>query len=243
MTATDIKQADEAIKPPRTSVGVLGWIGDPGAQQFLFKLLKHEGSYIRTAAAHALTKCGWKPENKKEKAWFLVAMQYWNEASSLGLDLVEPLVNVLDEDAWIIGKLAKSKLIDMGLPAAEAITALPEKERAKHKVSIDEVLQKIYDSIKTVTFGEMDFPGKIHNLDNPDVSNLKYALSDLEHIYIQTASCNQQRIEDFITYAVNEIGQDELKSRVDVFIYGDSERLNRNLKNLLNTLFEKVHYY
>lgn len=51
------------------------------------------------------------------------------------------------------------------------------------------------------------------------------------------------QVERFITYAANFIGQDYLKQRVEVHLYGKPEQLHSNLRNSFQNLCHSIHLH
>jgi hypothetical protein len=112
-----------------------------------------------------------------------------------------------------------------------------------HQVST--ILQFRCHSIERVIFGEVH----MRNLDplttghNIEVSGLAFPFVRLQQILIQTATYDLYQVEQFLTYAVNVIGRDDLKHHVDVHLYGDPEQLHPNLRNNFMTLCRHVYIH
>ncbi len=68
-------------------------------------------------------------------------------------------------------------------------------------------------------------------------------MSQLERIAIDTGTDHLHQIHYFLTYAANYVGEEHLKKHVEVYIYGDSKKLNLNLYNLLYNLCKCVKEY
>jgi hypothetical protein len=75
---------------------------------------------------------------------------------------------------------------------------------------------------------------------NPDVSALSVPPLDMQHIRIDATSYPFHRLEQFLTYAVNHIGQDYLKKSVMVTVYGNIKRLHPNLQNSLTNICQQM---
>lgn len=82
-----------------------------------------------------------------------------------------------------------------------------------------------------------------YTLQNPDVSSLTTSFFHLKHLHIQTESYDLYQLEQFLTYAVNYIGEEYLKEYVEVHLYGNLERLDTNLRNSLTNLCKQVYEY
>lgn len=75
---------------------------------------------------------------------------------------------------------------------------------------------------------------------NPDSSELTLPLSHLKQIAVYPETSNFFLLEQFLTYAVNYIGQKYLKKHVRVHIYGDLDKLHQNLYNNFTNLCKDV---
>jgi hypothetical protein len=78
---------------------------------------------------------------------------------------------------------------------------------------------------------------------NPDVTDLTTPFFHLKQICLMADSYNFQQVERFLTYAVNYLGQDYLKTHVAVHIYGDVQKIQSNLLNNFNYLCQYVHVH
>ncbi len=90
--------------------------------------------------------------------------------------------------------------------------------------------------IETVVFGEL--PQNIPYPDtqtvfNPDVSHFTIPMSRMKRVIIAADSYAFHRVEQFLIYAVNYLGERYLKKRVDIHIYGNSTHIHSNLYNSL----------
>ena len=116
-------------------IEALGKIGDPRAIEPLKRMLDDEDAGIREAAAKALDRLGWKPEDKTEKARYLVAKRRWKDVVSLGEAAAAPLIRALRtplegwDDEYPVQSQAEDALISIGLPAVNhLIRALKSKD-------------------------------------------------------------------------------------------------------------------
>jgi hypothetical protein len=100
-------------------------------------------------------------------------------------------------------------------------------------------LMQTYAAIKTVAFGAAP-SGQAGFLQNPDVSELTVGMPELKKLEIYADSYNLHQVEQFLTYAVNEIGRERLQKQVDVVLYGKSEQLHHNLHNNMQHIFKTV---
>ncbi len=103
-----------------------------------------------------------------------------------------------------------------------------------------------YQVVEQIVFGEMPpaFIGTPETLlINPDVSDLSFPFIRLQRLILDAATHDPRRVERFLTYAVNAIGQRKLKESVDVHIYGDPAQLQANMRNNFDNLFRRVEQH
>jgi hypothetical protein len=100
-------------------------------------------------------------------------------------------------------------------------------------------------SVEHIIFGTqcISEEARLTTLQNPDVSTLTFPFMLLKQIVIETDTYQFYQIEHFLTYAINYIGQDYLKTKVDVHVYGDIENLHPNIRNNLTNLCKCVHVF
>lgn len=101
----------------------------------------------------------------------------------------------------------------------------------------------VHVGIEQVMFG---IPPDAHDdcstiLYDPDLSTCRLPLRHLKQVIIQPATGQFHRIERFLTYAMNYIGQEHLKQSVDVYVEGSAECLHPNLRNGLVNLCRHVY--
>lgn len=78
---------------------------------------------------------------------------------------------------------------------------------------------------------------------NPDTSHLMLPLDNLKEIIVYTDSYDFHLLERFLTYAVNYVGQKDLKKEVEVRIHGDPDQLPDNIRNNFTNLCNEVIYH
>jgi hypothetical protein len=107
---------------------------------------------------------------------------------------------------------------------------------------IHTILDHRCHSTERIMFGALHVPddGKLSTLRNPDVSDLTVPYICLQHINIDTKTYNFHQVERFLTYAVNYLGQEYLKNHVEVQVYGDSQELHPNIRNILTNVCRHV---
>jgi hypothetical protein len=100
-------------------------------------------------------------------------------------------------------------------------------------------------AVQRVIFGahQDPKPAPFTTLQNPDVSTLTTPFFHLKQVLIHSETYDFHQVERFLTYAINHLGQDYLKKNVDVYIYGDAEKLEPNLYNNFRNLCKGVHLH
>jgi HEAT repeat protein len=88
---------DKYFKLRQTAAWALGYIGDARAVEPLIAVLKDEEKDLdlQWAAAWALERLGWKPDQGENGAWYWIAKRDWEKTVALGFSAVEPLISVL----------------------------------------------------------------------------------------------------------------------------------------------------
>lgn len=87
----------------------------------------------------------------------------------------------------------------------------------------------------------VDMPVKIWL--NPETERLTTPCPHLQKIIILAAAHDFHRLERFVTYAINALGQNYLKHVVTVQVYGEADELLPNLRNMLSNLCREVVYH
>jgi hypothetical protein len=184
------------------------------SREVLIKALSDHDPTVRTEMVNLLENLGWEPGNDPETVYYLFARKKWETFLVLGAPTrVEALLNVLGRDAPVFRE--------------EATTTLAS----------------LYALVDGVIFG-VHQPANLSQrftLRNPDVSDLIFPMSQLKRILIATDTYDFFLVERFMTYAVNSIGRKHLKKQVEVHLYGNPDRLHRNLRNMFTNLCKSVH--
>ncbi len=121
------------------------------------------------------------------------------------------------------------------------------KDRQKYEQFIESVFACLTQidnciRIRTIRFDrsvshELNAP---HILVNPDVSTFEIPPFGLEHIVVNVDAYQLHHIEQFVTYAVNTIGQEYLKQTVDVTVIGKIAQLHPNLRNVFANMCHQI---
>jgi hypothetical protein len=146
---------------------------------------------------------------------------------------IVPANSVTQEKLWFTYR-SKTVMCCRDVDREEAATLLQH---------VTDMLAFRCHTVERIVFG--DLPGEdapSATLRNPDVSNLTFPFVRLKHVIIDTETHNFGQVEHFLTYAVNDIGQPYLSKYVEVYVYGDSEKLHPNLLNNFRNLCKGVHY-
>jgi HEAT repeat protein len=131
-----LKDKDQNLRS--NSVIALGKIADPRAVEPLIGVLKDKDSLVRKAAVEALDKLGWKPQNKREEAFYLIGKQDWDGCVKIGAPAVEPLILLLKggEDRHIYNEIVKT-LGEIGdRRAVEPLLNLLEKVESNKEIVV-----------------------------------------------------------------------------------------------------------
>lgn len=94
--------------------------------------------------------------------------------------------------------------------------------------------------VEIFMFGRFQVSANHVYLQNPDVSELTVPFGRLRQIVIHTETDDFHLVEQFLTYAINYLGQDYLKQYVDVHVYGEVENFHQNLWNSLTNLCRHI---
>jgi len=137
----------------------MGKIGDPRAVESLIAVLKTGDMQVRKAAAEALDKIGWLPDEGVNGVVYWIAKKEWDrcvhkdryvrEAAVKALGeigdprAVEPLISALKDNEWSVQTAAAEALVKIGAPSVELlITSLKDKDRNVRETAA-EALDKI----------------------------------------------------------------------------------------------------
>ncbi len=234
----------------RSAIADLGNIEDTLVTNCLLDLLYDDNQESREKAAEALG----HPWHRHAVEPLMAVLEdkgavFRREAAAILGNIgdaraVTSLINVLSESNRILSERAAEALEKVGVPAIEPLQNVLRDSHALISKEAQEILEHIYVSCDTVVFGqgECDFCEPATTLSNVDVSDLNISLSALKRIVIHTGTHNFRQVEQFLTYAVNVIGQKHLKKYVEVFIYEDPENLHPNLRNTLKNLCKQVFF-
>jgi HEAT repeat protein len=75
----------------------LGEIGDKKSISNLIQALHDKDRYVRYGAAKALEQLEWQPENDADKAYYLLALQNWDDVRKIGKPATGPIISLLKE--------------------------------------------------------------------------------------------------------------------------------------------------
>lgn len=120
--------ADPNPDTRRMTADSLGKIGDPKALPILGEALQDSCGSVREAAARAMELLGWQPEGDAETAIRAVALRDWNQAASLGVAAVPPLVAALKDPDPRLAEAATDTLTKVGPAAAPALLEILKDE-------------------------------------------------------------------------------------------------------------------
>ncbi len=95
----------------RRAVEKLCVSNQPRAVGLLVERLEDGDASVRLAAAQALVRAGWQADSAT-RGWFLVALQHWDDAATLGVPAVLPLFQATQDD--LLRSEAESSLLRIG---------------------------------------------------------------------------------------------------------------------------------
>jgi HEAT repeat protein len=96
----------------------MGKIGDPRAVESLIAVLKTGDMQVRKAAAEALDKIGWLPDEGVNGVVYWIAKKEWDRCVKIGAPSVEPLNNALNDEDSDVRKASVAALGQIGDPRA-----------------------------------------------------------------------------------------------------------------------------
>lgn len=177
--------------------------------------LEDDDAIVRFQSAEVLAQREWTPQNETETILLHLAREEWDLLVPFGSQALPQLI-----------VRAKDKIRDI-------------REQATH------LLTTLLTSTKIAVFGnlQVDDSRKQITVCNPEVVDLTVPMKELECIFVHTPTHHFHQVEQFLTYAVNYIGQEYLKKFVIVHIYGDPEQLHPNLRNSFENLCKQVEIH
>ena len=97
ISLSTLLESEESSEVRWAAALALGEIGDKRSIPPLVKSLRAMDRYVRYGAAKALEQFGWQPENDAEKAYYLLALQDWDDAKKIGKPATGPIITLLKE--------------------------------------------------------------------------------------------------------------------------------------------------
>jgi HEAT repeat protein len=153
-----LKDEDWEVREAATEM--LGKLGDTGAVELLVTLLKGDALSARDAAATALEKIGWKPQNETEKIAWCFAKGDWDELNKIGL---RPQ-NETEKIVWHFAKGDWQELIKIGDPAFNfCLQASKDKDKKTREFAIT-VLCEFTESMSDARLQELLSPDQNKNV-------------------------------------------------------------------------------
>ncbi len=178
----------------------------------LVNALEDDDAVVRYEAAEVLVQRGWTPVQEADTIRYLIAREDWESVKNFGAQALPQLI-------------ARST----------------DKERGIRDFAAN-LLTTLLSSVKIVVFGDIHITEdrKRITFQNPDVEALNVPMENLEHIVVHVETYEFHRLERFLTYAVNYIGQNYLKHEVVAHVYGDAANLHPNLLNTLKNVCKDI---
>ncbi len=118
----------------------------------LLELLSDKEASVRQTAANALIELGWKPGTEEQQARHAVALQHFQEASSLGQSSVEPLLKLLQDKEAALRLAALEVLAQIGSPRIfNPILGVLKDENPQVRAVAAQVLSRLND-VRAIEF-------------------------------------------------------------------------------------------
>jgi hypothetical protein len=225
---------------------------------------------LRRQAAHILNDVGWAPQGQEQRIVYLLAQQAWAELETMLTEIPRELLvtRLCDPDPAVRTEILKllaltgwepetisahvcyfltvkdwETFLALGAPLSPTplLKMLGDDAPGFHE-AITAALTNICAFVTSVVFDDAPHfaQSQRFTLVNPDVSDLRFPMTRLQHILLATATYDVLTVERFITYALNVIGRRHLKKHVEVHLYGSPDRLHPNLRNLFTRLCKSL---
>ncbi len=178
----------------------------------LVNALEDDDAIVRYEAAEVLVHRNWNPHNDGEMIHYSIAREDWEYVKTFGAQALPDL-----------------------------IVRSADKDRAIRETA-HTLLKKLLSSVTIVIFGDIHVKDAYRRITftNPDVEALTIPMKHLGHLVVHIQTYDFHRLERFLTYAVNYIGQRHLKQNVVAHIYGKTEDLHPNLLNTLKNVCQEI---
>lgn len=121
----------------------LGMLSDTRAVEPLIAALENSDKSVRRAAAEALDKFGWKPDQDETGATYWVAKPVWYKCVAIGARAVEPLIAALKDEN--VSQGAVEALVGIGAPAVEPLIAALKDGYGNVRMSAAKALEQLKD--------------------------------------------------------------------------------------------------
>ncbi len=196
-------------------LNALGRIGGSRALLALIDALNDQNESIKTAAAEA--------------------------AEQILQSSLQPLIELITtQDPQIKRKSihAAGRMKEPGVMKF-ILAALDDPDSNVRKTAL-QAHKQINPLVKGIIFGNIKLNGCRKAVSNVQFENMKVPFENLELILIDAYSYEMIKVEQFITYALDYIGEKYLKRKVTAYIRGNEKDLQQNLLNNLKNNFKKV---
>lgn len=138
-----------------------------------------------------------------------------------GYGVVAPLIKHLEDTEPEVRKSVMFALRNQG--EIRAIKPLLKLLEGEDHDAVLTALEPLCRLVRKIVFGDNQvviFEPE-HTLRNPDVSRLTVPMPELKEIVIYTTTCDIQHIEALVKYVSEYIGEERLKKRIELYIYGE----------------------
>ena len=178
----------------------------------LVNALGDDDAIVRYEAAEVLLHRGWSPQNDGEIIRCSIAREDWESVKAFGAPALPDLIIRSADKDRAIRETAHTLLIEL----LSAVTI----------VIFGDI--RVKDAHRRITFT------------NPDAEALTIPMKHLEHLVVHIQTYDFHRLERFLTYAVNYVGQRHLKQNVAAHLYGNTADLHPNLLNTLKNVCKEI---
>ncbi|MBN1413179.1 MAG: hypothetical protein JW969_20230 [Spirochaetales bacterium] len=219
-------------------------IGKPAAKDLVRAIIKHNGKY-RRVIANILDKIEWEPENTNETVYYLLAKRQWEKVKRMGTDVIPILMPLLDHDDPLFRKRIEHillKLCSDNLGTFDLKLIINHFKHAKNQGPAMQFFSKFLIQVRTVILGRNIFNMNKGYICNPFLADFLFPLNGLKNLMIDIDTMDHSAIDQFVTYAINTIGEVRMKRTLNVVVKGEKDKLPAIKRNLLLSLSKTLRF-
>jgi HEAT repeat protein len=204
---------DKDMNLRKLALDCMAAIPDGSSVDFLVRIMTEAGNpALRSKAARLIMNLAWRAEDETERAYFMIAIQEWPGLTRIGFNAVQPILHIM---------------------------SINDNEETENPVSagqLGEIAARIAGGIRIIHFGGFDEGYGRTEAFEPELRDFPLVLKNLEEVVIEAETCDPRRVERFITYAVNSLGEAKMK-KIRVRVIGRTAKLGKNLVNMIRDMF------